>query len=210
MDNASEDGSVKWLREQKDIVLRENKENVGFPKGCNQGIEVASKENDIFLLNNDTILTPNALFWLRMGLYEEATYGSVGSVSNRVTNGQQITILNTINENLLQFSIQNNIPQKYPYEQKTYLVGFALLIKREVYEKVGDLDERFSPGNYEDTDYGIRIMKAGYKNILCKNSFIIHFGSKSFAKSVKVHISIMITFLKIEFFVLSNFLECYF
>lgn len=182
IDNASEDGSVEWLREQKDIVLRENKENAGFPKGCNQGIEVASKENDIFLLNNDTILTPNALFWLRMGLYEDDTYGSVGSVSNHVSNSQNVDIPNPTMENLLQFGVQNNIPQKYPYEQKIYLVGFALLIKREVYEKVGDLDECFSPGNYEDNDYGLRIMQEGYKNILCRNSFIIHLGSKSFGK----------------------------
>lgn len=184
VDNASEDGSVEWLRQQKDIVLRENKENAGFPKGCNQGIEIASKENDIFLLNNDTILTPNALFWLRMGLYEDVTHGAVGSISNHAPNYQSVSIVNPTEENLLHFGICNNIPQKYPYEQKIFLIGFALLIKRTVYEKVGSLDERFSPGNYEDNDYGVRILKAGYKNILCKNSFIIHLGSKSFKKDV--------------------------
>ena len=51
VDNASEDGSVEWLRAQKDVVLVENKENSGFPKGCNIGIEASDKENDIFLLS---------------------------------------------------------------------------------------------------------------------------------------------------------------
>lgn len=81
VDNASTDGIVDWLREQKDIVLQCNEENVGFPKGCNQGIELAEKENDIMLLNNDTIVTENALFWLRMALCEPEI-GAAGSISN--------------------------------------------------------------------------------------------------------------------------------
>lgn len=49
-------------------------------------------------------------------------------------------------------------------------------------EKTGYLDERFSPGNFEDNDICLRIMLSGYRNVLCKNSFIIHWGSKSFGK----------------------------
>ncbi len=89
VDNASEDGSVEWLRGQKDILLIENQENRGFPAGCNQGIAAADADADIFLLNNDTILPENALFWLRMGLYESEKNGAVGSVSNCVGNHQQ-------------------------------------------------------------------------------------------------------------------------
>lgn len=54
-------------------------------------------------------------------------------------------------------------------------------MKREVFEKVGPLDERFSPGNFEDEDYCLRIRLAGYKLMLCKDTFIQHFGSASFS-----------------------------
>lgn len=182
VDNASSDGSVEWLQEQPDIVLRANKENSGFPKGCNEGVEVASSENDIFLLNNDTILPPNALFWLRMGLYEDDSHGTTGSVSNSVVNLQEITLPYHTTEAFLDFAKSVNIPMRHPYEEKIYLVGFALLIRRSVWDSIGGLDERFSPGNFEDNDYGVRVLLAGYKNILCKNSFIIHFGHKSFEK----------------------------
>lgn len=191
VDNASKDGSVEWLKQQKDIILRVNAENSGFPKGCNEGVEVASKENDIFLFNNDTYLPPNALFWLRMGLYEDESHGAVGSVSNYVSNLQQLPFANPTTESLIEFAKSNNVPMAHPYETKTYLVGFALLIRRDVYNLVGDLDERFSPGNYEDTDYGLRVMQAGYKNVLCKNSFIIHYGSKSFGKQADTYANIM-------------------
>lgn len=56
------------------------------------------------------------------------------------------------------------------------LIGFAILIKRQVLNIVGLLDEQFSPGNYEDDDYGLRVLKAGFQNVLVHNSFIIHLG----------------------------------
>lgn len=182
VDNASTDGSVQWLSVQKDIKLIENEHNMGFPAGCNQGICVAEQESDIFLLNNDTILTPNSLFWLRMGLYESEDVGSCGSVSNYVSNYQQVNGSFKNVDEILAFSHKNNLPMEYPYEEKLFLIGFALLIKRKVMDEIGLLDEIFSPGNSEDVDYGLRIMQAGYKNLLCKNSFILHFGSKSFGK----------------------------
>ncbi len=191
VDNASEDGSVEYLREQDDIILVENSENAGFPKGCNIGIEAASSENDIFLLNNDTLMVDNALFWLRMGLYENEKVGTTGSVANYVGNMQQVAgNISDVNE-LMKYGILNNVPTEYPYEEKLFLIGFALLIKREVLNIVGNLDARFTPGNFEDNDYGMRVLQAGYKNVLCKNSFIIHFGSKSFKKEAHKYADIM-------------------
>lgn len=191
VDNASSDGSLEWLKKQNDIVLLSNCENTGFPKGCNQGIELSNKDNDILLLNNDTLLPANALFWLRMGLYENATIGTTGSITNFASNHQSLHFDNPTTESMLAFANKNNLPSKHPYEEKIYLVGFALLIKRSVYDKVGVLDERFSPGNYEDNDYGLRVLQAGYKNILCKNSFIIHFGSKSFGKKADAYSNLL-------------------
>ncbi len=191
VDNASEDGSVEWLREQEDIVLVENTENTGFPKGCNIGIEAADCENDIFLLNNDTLMVDNALFWLRMGLYESDEVGTAGSVSNYCGNMQQVAGNIRENDKLMKYGFMNNVPMEFPYEEKLFLIGFALLIKREVYNIVGKLDERFTPGNFEDNDYGLRVLQAGYKNVLCRNSFIIHFGSKTFKKSANTYNDIM-------------------
>lgn len=43
VDNASTDASVEWLEKQQDIVLIKNSENMGFPYGCNQGMEAADQ-----------------------------------------------------------------------------------------------------------------------------------------------------------------------
>lgn len=182
IDNASSDGVTNYLKEQKDITLVCNKRNVGFPSGCNQGINLANSENDILLLNNDTVVTENAIFWLRMGLYEDNSIGATGSVSNNVSNYQKIEANYDTAGEYLNYALDHNIPMEYPYEQKLRLVGFALLIKRKVLNEIGLLDECFSPGNCEDDDISLRMINAGYKLLLCKNSFIFHFGSVGFGK----------------------------
>lgn len=178
VDNNSQDDSVDYLRQQKDIVLIENDYNAGFPGGCNIGIEAAKPENDIFLLNNDTIMCFNTLYTLRMGLYEKDNYGSAGCVTNNCANNQSVFKSESLDD-LKEFGRNNNIPNKRS-EIKLMLIGFALIVKRKVLEKVGYLDERFNPGNFEDDDLSLRILMNNYQNVLVYNSFLIHLGSVSF------------------------------
>ncbi len=180
VDNNSTDETVNWLKQQDDIKCVFNDKNEGFPKGCNQGIEISSKDNDIFLLNNDTIVMPNSIFNMRMGLYSNENVGSTGAVSNSVINYQKVNLGDWDTEEYYKNILINNVTDEYSYEEKTKLIGFAMLIKRNVLNKVGGLDERFTPGNYEDDDISVRIIKDGYKLLLCRDAFIHHFGSVSF------------------------------
>ena len=60
------------------------------------------------------------------------------------------------------------------------LVGFCLLIRKEVLEVIGGLDETYVSGNFEDDDLCLRSRIAGYKNIIADDVFIHHYGSKTF------------------------------
>lgn len=182
VDNHSTDGTVDWLKQQKDLKLILNDENLGFPKGCNQGIQAAQEGNDILLLNNDTIVTPNWLKNLKKCLYSKDDIGAVGSVTNSCSNYQVIPANYSNMEEMIAFAAKNNVSNSSMWEERLRLVGFCMLIKNEVIKKIGLLDERFSPGNFEDDDYSFRIRKAGYRLILCKDSYIYHFGSASFKK----------------------------
>lgn len=180
VDNASSDGSLEYLRTLDWITLVENKENRGFPGGCNDGINVSFPENDIYLLNSDTILPKNALFWLKMGLYSSENVGSCGSMSNNAPAGQTVNKKWESVDEMISFADQVNVPIDKSMELRMFLIGFSVLIKRTVLEKTGLMDERFFPGNSEDIDISFRILKAGFVNVLCKNSFVIHFGNTSF------------------------------
>lgn len=188
VDNASTDGVAEWLQEQDDIILLQNKENVGFGPACNQGVNLLENLNatDIFLLNNDTRLAPNSLFWLKMGLYENEKIGAAGSCSNYAGNGQQIEVEFTLPDEYLQYGASVNVPLQEPYEERVRLSGFAMLVKGDVWRTAGGMDEDFAPGYFEDDDLSMKILKAGYQLLFCRNSFIYHAGSQSFIKNPDV------------------------
>lgn len=191
IDNCSIDGTVEWLKEQPDLRVIYNKENFGFPKGCNQGIGIA-RGDSVLLLNNDTIVTPNWLTNLCRCLYSTDEIGAVGAVTNSCSNYQSIPYPYESIDQMLVFASKYNNCDTTKWEERLRLVGFCMLMKREVIEKIGLLDEIFTPGNFEDDDYSLRIRQAGYRLILCKDTFIHHFGSASFGKVVGKHNDLLI------------------
>lgn len=182
VDNCSTDGTIEWLKEQKDIKLFLNEENSGFPKGCNLGIKLADKNSDILLLNNDIVVTPRWLENLETCLYSDEKIGAVGAMCNQFANHQGIEGTYTNNDELIQFAEKINISDSSKWEEKNFLIGFCKLIKREVLNKIGGLDERYSPGYVEDNDLSISIINEGYKLMLCHDVFIHHYLGTSFRK----------------------------
>lgn len=179
VDNASTDGVTSWLEMQPDIKLIKSDVNLGFPKGCNVGINASTPDNDIFLLNNDTRITPNALFWLRMGLYTNDTIGATGSVSNYTGTTQLIDVFYTSIDDYQRFGYLNNQIMDNPLEESTILCGFAMLIKRSALNKTTLLSEELSPGYFDDDDISFQLKLSGYSLYVCHNSFIYHAGSQS-------------------------------
>ena len=182
IDNGSHDGSVEYLRAQADVRLIENKENRGFPAGCNQGMKAAAADSDLLLLNSDTIVTPHWLENLQAALHSADDIGAVSCVTNNCANFQSIPAQYETLEEMEAFAAQFNASDPARWFPWMTLVAFALLVRREAYEAVGGLDEAFSPGNYEDDDYSLRLRQAGWQLLLCEDTFIHHFGSASFRK----------------------------
>jgi GT2 family glycosyltransferase/ubiquinone/menaquinone biosynthesis C-methylase UbiE len=190
VDNGSTDGTAQWLRAQSDLQVIYNKENAGFPKGCNQGMALA-KGDTLLLLNNDTIVTPRWLDQLLACLYSDDRIGGVGPVTNNAAYYTSLKVPYRTLEEMITFAEQFNSSDPSKWEERLKLIGFCLLIKREVYEAVGDLDEQFSPGNFEDDDYCLRILQAGYRLMLCTDTFIHHEGSVSFREDPQSFYALM-------------------
>ncbi|MFD1953958.1 glycosyltransferase [Paenibacillus thailandensis] len=190
IDNNSTDGTKDWLQEQDDLQLILNDYNAGFPAGCNQGIEIANGDN-ILLLNNDTIVTENWLTNLRTALTSSNDIGAVGPITNSASYYQTIPTSYKSIADMHNFASSLNVSNPAKWECRLKLIGFCMLIKREVIDKIGLLDERFTPGNYEDDDYSFRIVQEGYKLLLCKDTFIHHFGGASFKHVSNEYINLM-------------------
>ncbi|MGP1574295.1 glycosyltransferase, partial [Selenomonas sp.] len=185
VENASKDGSIEWLKAQTGLTCIYNEENQGFPGGCNQGLEIAVG-TELLLLNSDTVVTKDWLKNLRFALYSSPKVGAVSCVTNHCSNNQRIDVSYESIEAMLAFAADYNRSNPALWEKRTKLVGFCFLFKREVFERVGFLDVRFNPGNYEDDDYSLRILRAGYDLLLCRDTFIHHYGGASFEKKLAV------------------------
>lgn len=175
IDNASTDKTAEWLNEQSDIKTLTCVQKAGIPEMLNWGIKEAERDNDILVLDSDTFMLPNALFWLRMGLYSDEKVGAAGCMTNKDINGQQVLAqFSDVNE-YIAYGARVNVPMLHPYERKVWLAGFGMLIKREALDEIGGFDEFLSPGRGADTDLCVRMNYAGFKVLLCHNSFIIYY-----------------------------------
>lgn len=184
VDNNSTDGTKEWLKQKHGIKLILNSKNAGFPKGCNQGIMYAKNDNDILLLNNDTIVTNNWLKNLKICLYSAENIGAVGAVCNHDENRQGVEFNYNDIEQMQRLATINNHSDSSRWEEKVFLIGFCLLMKRSVVDGLKGLDVKFTPGYVEDNDLSLRIVNLGYKLILCHDCFIHHYLGTTFRKNL--------------------------
>lgn len=187
VDNGSTDGTFAWLRSQPDVRVIRNDANEGFPRACNQGLRAASGDS-LLLLNNDTIVTPRWLDQLTAALYSDARIGAVGPVTNAASYYTAMPVTYKNQEEMMRFADEFNRSDSAKWEERLKLIGFCLLFKRQVYETIGPLDERFSPGNFEDDDYCVRMLLSGYRLLLCTDTFVHHEGSATYKKNMAKHV----------------------
>jgi GT2 family glycosyltransferase/SAM-dependent methyltransferase len=179
VDNGSTDGTVEWLGEQPDLRLIRNAENLGFPKAANQGLAAARGEN-VLLLNNDTVVSPGWLRRLLTHLHARPEVGLVGPRSNFVSGAQQVQVPYRNLVEMESFAWRLGRAERGRYDATDRLVGFCLLAKRQVLDRIGLLDERFDLGCFEDDDLCLRARKAGFELRICRDAFVHHYGGRTF------------------------------
>ena len=180
INNASTDGTAEYLANHEDCVTISNQENLGYPKAINQGIRVA-KGDDIILLNNDTIVTKGWLERLLKVKDSNNSVGIVGVYSNSISGFQLDKSANykTIKE-MHNYAGICSKTREYAWIEYPRVAFVCVLISRELINNIGGLDERFSPGNFEDDDFCLRAQMTGYKTVVATDVFIHHHGSVSF------------------------------
>ena len=170
VDNASTDGSVAILSESPHpIVLIKNATNRGFSAANNQGV-AQSAGKYVFLLNNDTVIAEDTIQCL---LDYFIAHPEVGIMAPQLLNRDG--------------SLQGHGSgvMKWKYSGKTavsvsFVTGAAMVVARDVYLKVGGLDEHYFFYN-EDLDFCKTIRKLGYPIVYLPTAKLTHFGGLSTA-----------------------------
>lgn len=179
VDNASSDGTLEYIHAQPDVTVLFNSDNLGFAKGCNQGIGKSTGDNVLFL-NNDTVVTENWLGSMLRTLYSGEETGMVGPVSNFCSGPQQIPVTYGDLDGLDNFAKELSRRHAGQFRRFNRLVGFCLLVKRKVLDDIGLFDERYGIGTCEDDDLCLRAAKKGYALMIALDSFVHHVGHATF------------------------------
>ena len=176
VDDASTDETANQLKKIPNLTIIRNKENFGFVESCNTGAKV-SKGKYLLFLNNDTVVTEN---WLPplMELVKKENIGGVGAklVYPDGTLQEAGGIIWKDGSGWNYGRGDNPEKSEYNYVRDVdYCSGAALLVRRDLFEKLEGFDRQFKPGYYEDTDLCFSIREQGYRVLYQPLSVVIHF-----------------------------------
>jgi len=195
VDNNSSDGSHESLKKIPDIKLIQNEENLGYTGGNNVGIKLAlmDQANYLIIINNDTILDPlfleNILSATKEGdiispkIYFEKGYefhkeryakSQLGKVIWYA--GGQIDWQNILGIHLGVDEIDNG--QFSKSKEIDFATGACMLVKREVFEKMGFFDDKYFL-YLEDMDFSVRAQRSGFRILFQPKAVIWHKNASS-------------------------------
>lgn len=175
VDNGSTDDSVERIRQAyPSIKLVETFENFGFAGGNNLGIRyaLAGGAAYVWLLNNDTVVEPNALGEMLDVARRDPGVGAVGSVLYYMDERDRIQVYGGGRVSL-RTGMSRHFTVPVPDERLSYIAGVSLLLPRNTLEDVGLLDEDFFM-YWEDSDYGFRVRTSGRRLAVAPGSKIWH------------------------------------
>lgn len=184
VDNASSDRTSGYLRELEaagDATVIFNQRNEGFAAGCNQGVASAGNEL-ICLLNNDTVPREGWLDAMR-----EALQHRVGIVGSKL-----LLLDGTLQHAGIEFQYcmepkphfwplhrflrePGDTPEANVLEEVPAVTGACLLTTKDVWTRVGGMDEGYAVANFEDLDFNLAVRDQGMKVVYQPASELLHY-----------------------------------
>lgn len=213
VDNNSSDNTVSIINKynNKNISLISNKKNLGYTKANNQSI-LQSKGDYLLFLNPDTILHTNSIFELVNEIKNDNTVGAIAP-QLKFTDGRiqkscrrfprrrdiiyELLSLDKFFKNLKEFKYWKMEDFDHSFSQLVEQpAGAALLIRKNVIDQIGLLDDQF-PMFFSDVDLCKRIIDNGSSIKFTTKTYITHKGGSSiFRNRTKMILSSHLSFLK--------------
>lgn len=199
VDNNSSDGSVEMLKKKfPEVILIENKQNVGFARANNQAIRLSSGEY-VLLLNPDTVVEEDT-FSMCIAFMDATP--DCGGLGVKMIDGRG-RILKESKRGFptpwASFCKMSGLTSLFPHSKRyaqyymghlpydktakvDILAGAYMMMRKECLDKVGLLDEDYFMYG-EDIDLSYRITRGGYSNYYFADAQIIHYKGESTRKA---------------------------
>ena len=175
---------LESISERDNVQLITNRENLGFVKSVNKGINLT--RNHFVILNTDTLVPK---YWLERLMFPIFKLDKTASTTPFTNSGTICSFPDFLKDNLIFKNLDVEELDMY-FRQvnplKNYIelptgVGFCMGINRDAVKRVGLFDEEtFKKGYGEENDWCMRAKKAGYSNVIVPNLFVYHKHGGSF------------------------------
>ena len=164
------------------VVLLANPRNLGFTATANRGM--TASRADVVLLNSDTVVTRDWLDALARCAASDPRIATVTPFSN---NAEICSFPRFCEDNPwtgadpepVRAALGSIAVPTYP--DLPTGVGFCMFVRREAIDAIGTFDLAFGAGYGEENDFCLRAARAGWRNVLADDTFVVHAGARSFA-----------------------------
>lgn len=163
-----------------------NETNLGFVQTVNYAIQNLSHNLDVILLNSDAFVFEG---WFERMIAHADSDETIATITPMSNNATICSYPYTCQDNNTELEISpeqlDKLSSKINKGKYTVVptgVGFCFYMRRKVIDQIGALDNiHFKVGYGEENDFCMRVMHAGYKNIIIGDVFVYHVGSVSFS-----------------------------
>jgi len=180
-DDVSSDDTTNIQSYIENITVVRNKSNLGFLRNCNNAAKNVRGKYVLFL-NNDTNVQKDWLISLVALIEKDSMIGMVGSKlvypDGKLQEAGGIIWRDASGWNYGRL----DDPEKPEYnylKEVDYISGAAIMIRTDLWTKIGGFDERYVPAYFEDADLAFEVRKLGYKVVFQPKSVVVHFEGVS-------------------------------
>lgn len=184
VDNASHDDSIDFVRQNfPHVKIVKNNKNLGSPGGFNSGAKFAQGEYMLFLAN-DTEAEPNLVEEMMKTITMDP---SIAVCSAKMLRFYERDIIDYAGGKIDIYGFpyfighdEEDIGQ-YDTVEDTFTTLTCLLVKRQVFEEIGGLDDKFFI-NTDDLDLCWRVRLAGYRIVINPQAKLYHKAGATLGK----------------------------
>lgn len=170
------------------INLIRFEKNIGYPAAMNAGMR-AAKGDHLCLTNNDTIMTPDYDVKLLKHL---ENYDVIGASGCNITAAQCATIPYYESKEEL-YAVATEWARERAGKASPHwrVIPLCMVMSRETQARAGFYDEIFTPGNFEDDDYSLRLISMGFRIGYAHDVYIHHIGGEYFKRDMESYVALL-------------------
>ncbi|MGE4385394.1 MAG: glycosyltransferase family 2 protein [Endomicrobiaceae bacterium] len=187
INNGSSDGTKEYFKILKSknkkekynrIKIIQFRENMGVAGALNLGISKSSGKY-ICYLNNDVIVTKNWLEGLVEACEKDHKNAIVGTLFNAFENKKFVKAVEKNKREIDRVAETVFLMNKNKVKKAKTIHGLCMLIRKDIFSKVGFFNESFYPCFGEDIEFCKRVKKEGYNLVDALSVFVFHYWNKS-------------------------------